>query len=97
MHDVFCRRQGELGNARKVRGQGPLFLTHSFIRRKADTGPEGGIPQIAPAEHALVTAASTEPERFTRNSGHTVTSGCVHAVSATAENDAGSAAPVTPS
>ena len=26
------------------------------IRNKADTGPEGGIPQIAPAEHALGTA-----------------------------------------
>ena len=25
------------------------------FRRKADTGPDGGIPQTAPAEHALVT------------------------------------------
>ena len=35
--------------------------TAAFVRSKAATGPEGGIPQIAPAEHALVvTAASTE-------------------------------------
>ena len=32
-----------------------------------------------------------------RRSGHTVTSGCLHAVGAAAENDAGSAALVTPS
>ena len=42
-------------NARRVRGQSPLFFGPVFIRSKADTGPEGGIPQIAPAEHALVT------------------------------------------
>ena len=54
-------------NARRVRGQTPLFLAPAFIRRKADTGPEGGIPQIAPAEHALVTAASTEQSALQRN------------------------------
>ena len=32
-----------------------------------------------------------------RRSGHTVTSGCLHAVGAAAENDAGSAGLVTPS
>ena len=64
-------------NARRVRGQTPLFLAPAFIRRKADTGPEGGIPQIAPAEHALVTAASTELCGTDALRGHTVTSGCV--------------------
>ena len=33
----------------------PLFDACIPFRRKADTGPDGGIPQTAPAEHALVT------------------------------------------
>ena len=53
----------------------------AFIRSKADTGPEGGIPQIAPAEHALVTHSGIDgaPQSLQRNrrSGHTVTRGCV--------------------
>jgi hypothetical protein len=47
----------------------------AFMRNKAGTGPEGGIPQIAPAEHARRHSGT---ERFflqrNRRSGHPVTS-----------------------
>ena len=49
--------------------------------------------------NTLVTAHRQSRALLQRNrrSGHTVTSGCLHAVGAAAENDAGSAALVTPS
>ena len=47
--------------------------------------------------NTLVTAHRQSTLQRNRRSGHTVTSGCLHAVGAAAENDAGSAALVTPS
>ncbi len=47
--------------------------TPAFIRTKADTGPEGGIPQIAPAEHALVSGIGALFCSGTDARPHTVT------------------------
>ena len=55
MHNVFGLSLRVECLVSKVRGESPLFIGPIFIRGKAATGPEGGIPQIAPAEHALVT------------------------------------------
>ena len=75
----------------------PLFDACIPFRRKADTGPDGGIPQTAPAEHALVTqrhrrsASEFAAEQTQRPHGN---ARLRHAVGA---NEAGRAAPVTPS
>ena len=73
--DCGCQQSTHLG-----RGQSPLFFVPAFIRNEAHTGTEGGIPQIAPAEHALVhSGIDGAPQSLQRNrrSGHTVTRGCV--------------------
>ena len=86
-----CQQVDALGTGSKS-----LVLV-AFIRSKTGTGPEGGIPQIAPAEHALVTqrhrrsASEFAAEQTQRPHGN---ARLRHAVGA---NDAGRAAPVTPS
>ena len=54
MHDVFGTVT-ELRATHAGAGSKSLVFMLAFIRELTDTGPEGGIPQIAPAEHALVT------------------------------------------
>ena len=58
MHRLTNRDCGLSASRRTWDGVKVLFLV-AFIRNKAATGPEGGIPQIAPAEHARH-SASTE-------------------------------------
>ena len=80
LHRLTNERLGCQSDARNCAGSNSLVFWFAFIRNKAATGPEGGIPQIAPAEHALVhSGIDGAPQSLQRNrrSGHTVTRGCV--------------------